>query len=157
VRKNQTISLQDNVRESQLQKFLDGQYIDNHSISGIGPSRKATLSSFGVETAADVTWNQIINIPGFGSTFTRELVDWRKSLERRFVFDPSKGVNPADIAALNQRFSHRRKQIEVSLLAGPEQLINIRDSVLEYRKFFPVVQQAAQQLAQAEADLSLLK
>lgn len=149
--------LQDNVRENQLQKFLDGQYIDNHSISGIGPSRKATLSSFGVETAADVTWNQIINIPGFGSTFTRELVDWRKSLERRFVFDPSKGVNPADIAALNQRFSHRRKQIEVSLLAGPEQLINIRDSVLEYRKFFPMVQQAAQQLAQAEADLSLLK
>lgn len=149
--------LQQNLRDSQLHKFLDNFFIENHNISGIGPTRKVVLASFGIETAADITWNKVMRISGFGQKLTGELVDWRKSLERRFVFDPSKGVDPSDIAALNQRFVQKRKQIEASLLAGPEQLNQLRGLILQRRtQMLPMIQAAAQQVAQAEADLAMM-
>lgn len=149
--------LQQNLRDSQLHKFLDKFFLENHNVPGIGPTRKATLASFGVETAADVNWNRVTNINGFGQKLTHELVNWRRGLEERFVFDPAKGIDPADIAAVNQRFGQKRKQIEGSLLAGPEQLNQIRAQILQQRsQMLPMVRTTTQQVAQAEADLSVL-
>jgi DNA-binding helix-hairpin-helix protein with protein kinase domain len=149
--------LQQNLRNTQLHKFLDKFFLGDHNIPGIGPTRKATLASFGIETAADVTWNKVMNINGFGQKLTRELIDWRNRLERRFVFDPTKGVDPADIAAVNQRFGQKRKQIEGNLLAGPEQLNQIRGQILQQRsQMLPMIRAASQQVAQAKADLAVL-
>lgn len=149
--------LQQNLRNTQLYKFLDKFFLENHDIPGVGPTRKATLASFGVETAADVNWSKIISIKGFGQALAGAIVSWRKSIEQRFVFDPTKGVDPADIAALNQRFSQKRRQLEGQLLAGPEQLNLLREQIVRQRtQILTVVQAAAQQLAQAEADLSIM-
>nr|QLG20445.1 hypothetical protein [uncultured bacterium] len=149
--------LQQNLHNIQLHKFLDQHFLENHNIPGVGPTRKATLASFGIETAADVTWSSVMKINGFGQKLTRELVDWRHGLERRFVFNPAKGVDPADIAAINQRFGQKRRQIEGSLLAGPEHLNQICGQILQQRiQTLPTIRAAAQQVAQAEADLALL-
>ena len=149
--------LQQNLRNSQLHKFLNKFFLEEHNIPGVGPTRKATLASFGIETAADVIQNKVMNINGFGPKLTRKLVDWRNGLERRFVFDPSKGVDPADIAAINQRFGQKRKQIEGNLLAGPEHLNQVRGQILQQRtQMLPKIRAAAQQVAQAEADLAVL-
>ena len=73
------------------------------------------------------------------------------------MFDPSKGVNPADIAAVNQRFSQKRKQIEGNLLAGPEQLNQMRRQILQQRsQMLPMIRAATQQVAQAETDLAVM-
>lgn len=149
--------LQQNLRNTQLHKFLDSFFLDNCNIPGVGPARKATLASFGIETAADISWNKIMSIKGFGRKLTHELINWRKKLEQRFLFDPSKGVDPADIAAINQRFAQKRKQIEGGLLAGPENLLQVRSQILQQRtKMLPMLQAAALQVAQAEADLSVI-
>lgn len=149
--------LQQNLREAQLHKFLDKYFLDNHDISGVGPARKATLASFGIETAADVNRSKIMRIKGFGPSLAGKVVDWRNSLERRFVFDQTKGVDPADIAAVDQRFTQKRKQIEGGLLAGYEQLTQIRAQILQQRtQMIPMVKSAALQTAQAEADLSVI-
>lgn len=149
--------LQQNLRNAQLHKFLDRFFISDHAISGVGPARKATLASFGVETAADVTKAKILRIRGFGPSLADTLVGWRTSLERRFVFDPTKGVDPADTAALNQRFSQKRKQLEGSILAGHEQLVQIRGQILQQRsQLLPVLNAAATRVAQAQADLSVV-
>lgn len=148
--------LQQNLRNSQLHKFLDKFFLEDHNIPGVGPTRKVILASFGIETAANVSWNSIIRIKGFGQKITGELIDWRKGLERRFIFDPSKGVDPADITALNQRFAQKRKQIEGNLLAGPEHLNQLKAQILLKRtQMLPMIRSAAQQVVQAEADLSL--
>jgi DNA-binding helix-hairpin-helix protein with protein kinase domain len=149
--------LQQNLRNTQLHKFLDTFFLEDDNIPGVGPARKATLASFGIETAADIKVNTVMNIKGFGPKLTRELIDWRKSLERRFVFDPSKGVDPADITAVDQRFAQKRKQIEGGLLAGPEQLNQVSRQILQLRaQMLPKIRAAAQQVAQAEADLSVV-
>ena len=148
--------LQTTIREHQLHKFLDSFFIDDHKIPNIGPGRKATLASFGIETAADIDPHKIRRIKGFGRSLTDDLVRWRKSLESRFVFDPSKGIDPADVAALNQKFRQCRTQIESALLASPELLNQVRADVIRKRQSLQVeVEAAARALAQARADRSV--
>jgi len=149
--------LQQSLRNTQLDKFLDKFFLKDHSIPGVGSTRKATLASFGIETAADVNWNKIISINRFGKALTGTIVKWRKSIEQRFVFNPTKGVDPADIAALNQRFSQKLRQVEGQLLSGPEQLNLLKEQIARQRtQLLPLIKIAAQQLAQAEADLSIM-
>lgn len=149
--------LQQNLRALQLHKYLDKFFLADHHISFVGTTRKVTLASFGVETAADISRSSIIQINGFGEKLTNELVNWRNGLEKRFAFDPNKGIDPADIAAVNQRFAQKRKQIEGNLLAGTEQLNQLRGQIMQQRtQMLPMIQAAARQVAQAEADLSLI-
>jgi DNA-binding helix-hairpin-helix protein with protein kinase domain len=150
--------LQATIRERQFHEFLDSFFIDNHKIPHIGPGRKATLASFGVETAADIDPYNIMKIRGFGKKYTNELVRWRKSLESKFVFDPAKGIDPADIAALNQKFRQRRTQIEGALLAGPELLNKVRVEIMSKRQSLrAVVEAAAHALAQALSDILVFR
>jgi DNA-binding helix-hairpin-helix protein with protein kinase domain len=150
--------LQATIRERQLHKFLDNFFIDDHKIPQIGPGRKATLASFGIETAADIDPLKIQRIKGFGKSYTNELMRWRTSLERKFVFDPAKGLDPSDIAALNQKFRQRRAQIESALLAGPEKLNQERVDIIRKRQSLQVeVEAAARALAQARSDMSVFR
>jgi DNA-binding helix-hairpin-helix protein with protein kinase domain len=150
--------LQATIRERQLHRFLGNFFIDDHKIPNIGPGRKATLASFGIETAADIDAYKISGIKGFGGSLTDELVRWRKSLESKFVFDPSKGIDPVDVAALNQKFRQRRAQIESALLTGPEMLNQVRADIIRKRQSLQVeVEAAARALAQARSDRSVFR
>jgi DNA-binding helix-hairpin-helix protein with protein kinase domain len=143
------------VRDRQLHKFLGTFFINDHSIPKIGDGRKATLASFGVETAADIEPARILGISGFGQGLTQELVQWRQGLERKFRYDPSKGVDPADIAALNQKFRQEKTRIEGGLLATPEMLNKLMEQTLIKRKAIRAqIEDAAKALAQARADLA---
>ncbi len=149
--------LQKNIRNAQLNKFLARCFIENNNITGIGSARKSVLVSFGIETAADIDRNTIMKIEGFGSMLTSNLVNWRRNLEQQFVFDPSKGVDPVDIATVNRHFAQKRKQIEGELLVGAKHLNQIRLQIMQSRtRLLPNVQKVSQQLAQAEADLALM-
>jgi DNA-binding helix-hairpin-helix protein with protein kinase domain len=143
-------------RTNQLRKFLDRFFISEHDIPGIDPVRKATLLSFGIETAADVDRYSVMSVPGFGPMHAEELEHWRRTFERRFVYDPSKDIDPADMAALDNTFSHRRKRLEGALLAGPEQLTAIRNRVMRERaRLRGQLINAKQQADQAEADMTV--
>ena len=116
------INLENNVRQRQVEKFLDTFDIYDARITGIGEQRKATLISYGIETAADVSYSKISMVPGFGTVYTSNLVGWRQSLESRFVFDPNKGIDPADKQAIEQEIALKRRTAETDLSAGPVRL-----------------------------------
>jgi DNA-binding helix-hairpin-helix protein with protein kinase domain len=150
--------LQSAVRQRQLHKFLDGFFIEGHKIQGIGPGRKAALASFGIETAADIDHHKIIQISGFGEGLTRELTNWRSSLERKFVFDPSKGIDRADIDALNQKFNKLKAELQSALLAGQETLNRAKNDTLMRRQALRTdVEAAGQAYINAIADASIFK
>ncbi|MFN5944515.1 MAG: protein kinase domain-containing protein [Phycisphaerae bacterium] len=71
-------------RTAKLQEYLQSQMIRTAGIPGIGPARVATLASFGVETAADVSMATVRRVPGFGQELTRRVLDWKSSCERAF-------------------------------------------------------------------------
>jgi len=145
------------LRDRQLKSFLANFFLDDHSIPNIGPGRKATLASFGIETAADINRQRILAIKGFGPNLAANLTNWRRSIETRFVFDPAKGIDPQDAAALQQRFNQKRKELEGILLAGPERLERLRAEALKSQERLKShIHKAAQDFAQATADLTAI-
>ena len=143
--------------ERQKHKFLDTCFIDRASISGVGPSRKAALRSFGIETAADVSRSKVMQVRGFGESLTRAVTDWRASCERRFVFNPANAVLPADRDSVRAKFGARRISIEAALSRGASDLEQFRlRASAQMAALQPQLKLAAKELAQAQEDLSPL-
>ncbi|MCC7052239.1 MAG: hypothetical protein IT355_03165 [Gemmatimonadaceae bacterium] len=118
----------------QRRAFLQKHYIRTATLSGIGPGLTATLASFGFETAADLEGRRVYGVPGFGPARVATLMAWRQGLEARFRFDPTKPVDPAEVAALEQKFARRKVEIERTLLAGPSDLRRMLSSHSQVRQ-----------------------
>lgn len=139
-------------------QFLDGFEIERATISGIGPSKKAMLESYGIETAADVSGQAILRVPGFGPALTQRLLSWRAGLERRFKFNPSSAVNPRQVADLDRTIHQRKFEIEASLRNAPTELQQLRATILTRRQgLYGALTLAADELGQADADLNAIR
>jgi DNA-binding helix-hairpin-helix protein with protein kinase domain len=110
-------------REQKLTEYLERYIIAHASIADIGPSRKAVLASFGVETAADVDPITIKRVPGFGPHLTERLVSWRRSCERNF--------QPGDIVKAPPDWLQRIHQQHNATLATTA--IQLKRTIEEYR------------------------
>jgi DNA-binding helix-hairpin-helix protein with protein kinase domain len=87
--------------DKQREQYLDSFKIGGkEKISGIGPGRIATLTSFGIETAWDVQSYRIQTIPGFGPSTAAKLTAWRQSKEAQFRFNPNHPIAAAEINAI---------------------------------------------------------
>lgn len=92
--------------------FLDRFLIRRATISGIGPAKTATLASFGIETAADVTSTSVRAVPGFGEALTAKMLAWRQGHEAKFRYNAS--PTPSDIQAESAvRSASATKQIDL--------------------------------------------
>jgi DNA-binding helix-hairpin-helix protein with protein kinase domain len=102
------------------------------------------LESYNIKTAWDVSEQQVMRVPGFGPALTRELLGWRAKLETKFKFDPSKGINPQDIAALDRDIADMKRKLEASLSNGPQALTQIISHILMQRQILkPQLDEAA--------------
>ncbi|MBY0248649.1 MAG: hypothetical protein K2Q17_13375 [Nitrospiraceae bacterium] len=138
-------------------KFLERFFIDAATISGVGPAKKAALRSFGIETAADVTWHKVIAVKGFGEALTRIMLDWRKACERGFSFHPHLAVTDADKNAVQAQIATRKRTLEITLNVGAANLQGLRKEMIDRANVLnPLLQTASQKLAQTNADLSVI-
>jgi hypothetical protein len=55
-----------------------------------------------------------------------KLVDWRRETERGFNFDPSKGVDPQKIVAIDRDIVTQKRKIEQALITGSNELAQIK-------------------------------
>jgi len=141
----------------QKQQFLERHFIDDAAIFGIGPAKKAALRSFGIETAADVTWDKVISVKGFGKVLTQAVVDWRKACERQFIFNPNLAVTEANKNAVRAPIVARKRVIEITLNAEAAELQRLHQEMVSKAKTLsPALRVASQQLAQSQADLNAL-
>lgn len=122
LRQQRLNKIQSDLRQTQLYRFLDSQRIHNATITGIGPVRKTKLQSYGIETAADITAVAVMGIPGFGGGITEILLEWRKNVERHFVFDPNRAVDPHDLQKLEREIGQERVALERRLTEGLQKL-----------------------------------
>jgi DNA-binding helix-hairpin-helix protein with protein kinase domain len=140
-------------REQQLEKFLSNFFIDHADVRDIGPGRKATLASYGIETAADVTRQRVKKVPGFGDAMTAKLLAWRNQVSQKFTFDPTKGIDRDRVADLDREILKERRQIEKELLTGATELAQLgRQFERHHIVLMRAVNQAAHALAQARVD-----
>jgi DNA-binding helix-hairpin-helix protein with protein kinase domain len=149
--------LHSTAQERQKQKFLEKYFIDTADIPGVGPTRKAALRSFGIETAADVTHNRVCQVRGFGDSLTWEVTHWKANIERKFAFNPVNAVSEADRNSVRAKFGVRKTAIAAALSGGVAELQRFNQTaIFRTNSLQAQLDQAAKQLAQAQSDLSLL-
>src|SRR5262245_28129612 len=149
--------LEAEAKKNQLEEFLDQFEINYAEIKGVNPTVKTVLLSHGVETAADVSEIKgLRQIPSIGILRAKWLVEWRRGLEQKFVFDPAKGV-PLEARIRTERcVDALRFRLESELIEGARHLRYLKQEIeAGRRRLQPALAQARQALAQAEKDLEV--
>lgn len=142
------------IRKYQLQKFLDSFRIYDAKIDKISHTKKATLQSYGIETAADIDPRYLAVIPGFGPKYTNNLLEWRRKIESRFVFNPNKGVDRFQLSDIHKKINEEKMKIENELSRGAVELKHIAEETNAIRNELMIkIDKALQDYAQAEANL----
>jgi DNA-binding helix-hairpin-helix protein with protein kinase domain len=145
--------LQQNKRDAQLTRFLAKYYITRARIPKVGSARKATLASYGIETAADVVRRRIEGVPGFGPHLAAHLLAWRQVIEQRFKFYPNEPVNPADIKSVHTDIARMRADLEARVRKSVAALQQAANDAMEQRKRLTATTNATfRRLKQAEID-----
>lgn len=144
-------------QQRQLHQFLDRCFIDRADIKDVGPARKTALRSFGIETAADIERNKVRQVRGFGERLTTAMVDWRKSCERRFTFNPNQAVSDTERSQLRSKFAAKKASIEGLLSNGASELQRFsKEATIKAAGLKNQAEWAAQKLSQAQVDLAEL-
>jgi DNA-binding helix-hairpin-helix protein with protein kinase domain len=115
-------SLQAGRESKQRQRFLEQFRIEDEKIPTIGAKFSMTLRNWGIEDAWDVEERKISAIKGFGPVKVTALLQWRRSKEALFRFDPNRPVDPRDLDALEQEFSQKTTQLQNVLRSGSQTL-----------------------------------
>jgi DNA-binding helix-hairpin-helix protein with protein kinase domain len=143
-------------REEQMIDFLDTMFLRDYQIEKIGQGRRATLLSYGIETAADVCKGKLQDIPGFGPKIIRKLLDWREQMERAFTFDASKPMPPDKMRALVLKYQQRQQTSKTNLEAGEKALRKICEvSTLELAASAERIRRLVGSVRKADADMSI--
>lgn len=109
-------------RELQLEAFLRGFPIRAAGLPGLTPDRLLKLAAHGIDTAAEVEAAAITAIRGIGITSASQLVEWRRTLEAGFSFDPRCGPPKLELDRLHARFHRREAELLLELRAAPATL-----------------------------------
>jgi DNA-binding helix-hairpin-helix protein with protein kinase domain len=137
----------------QLRHYLETFDIARADIPHVKDNRKAMLSSYGIDDAADVTASAVEAVPGFGQFLTQQMMTWRRSLESKFKFDPRRGIDPTDIQRVDQDIAKRRLEIELMLSRGQMELTEMRRRIIIARgQLQDQLQKAWMEVAQAQAN-----
>jgi DNA-binding helix-hairpin-helix protein with protein kinase domain len=152
-RKQKVRELERALYEIQLRHHLEQFDIASANIPHIKEGRKAMLSAYGIDDAADATRSALETVPGFGQLLIIQLLIWRQSLEAKFKFNPSRGIDPADIQRVDHEIAKRRGEIEVLLAKGPSELNDLRRRIIAARgRLQDQLEKALMDVAQAQAD-----
>ena len=149
----------ENKREQfQLQKYLQKFLVSKGRIKDIGSSRTITLVSYGIETAADVTYESLSGIPGFGKHLRGILLAWRKACEKDFKFDQRQPIPQSNIDTINKTIKEKKLVLQESLRKSIHSLTELNVTVqARYTEIEIQLPEALRDLKKAEADLSIFK
>ena len=133
--------------------------IADAKIAGIGKKRRATLLSYGIETALDVRERLVsTDIPKFGETTRGLLFAWVRLLEMRFRYDPARPLDPRLVNDLLARENRERSDLERDLRGGPQALKALaEDRIARQAAMRPDLERLAEAAARARADWRALR
>lgn len=156
--KREVSKYRSNRRQWQLNAFLDQFDILNSGLPGIASAKQALLSSYGVDTAADLSMTKLLSIPGVGEVTAGTLMSWRSRVESRFVYQSIENESDRqEIAKIRSRISAKASPMRQKLTAGPVNLKRLADRVLGATRVpDPSLNQVKLALDQALINLSYL-
>jgi DNA-binding helix-hairpin-helix protein with protein kinase domain len=159
IRQSRLQQLEAEARQNQLDEFLDQFKIYEAEFEVVRPTIKTVLLSHGVETAADVKEiEEMMQIPSIGSWGAERLLEWRRGLEQKFVFDPDRFVPSETRIRVESEVDALRFRLERELSCGAHYLRRMKQEIETSRqKLWPALTRARQELAQAAKDLEVAR
>jgi DNA-binding helix-hairpin-helix protein with protein kinase domain len=156
--KRRVNSYQSARKTHQLHAFLDGFLICNAKIKGIGPAKLATLASFGIESAADITDEKLQGVPGFGPVNSGNLLTWRSATERKFVYlEQPTELDKQELARIRGEIQARAAQLRRLLIPGAENLTRLAARLKAACEMDdPMLNRLHQEIEQAKCDFAYL-
>jgi len=143
---------------AQLEAFLATFPIEHAKIAGIGSATRATLASYGIDTAANIKDGRIQNVPGIGNKLSERLLAWRRKLEAQFVYRPD--LTALDRSAIIQarvKAETKAGPLRAKLITGPQNLTSLAARMRQIASSEDaILARAAQQRDQAKCDLRFL-
>ncbi|KEH15485.1 topoisomerase DNA-binding C4 zinc finger protein, putative [Medicago truncatula] len=116
--------------------YLDGFLIRRAKIPGIGPAKTATLASFNIETANDITRHAVLAVPGFGEANTAKLLAWRQGHEAKFRYNPQRDSSDAQAeSATRSAWAAQRVALQNKIRSG---LANLKLAHAKLKKVDPL-------------------
>jgi DNA-binding helix-hairpin-helix protein with protein kinase domain len=123
------------------------------NISGISWQTAILLRTWGIETAADVTFENLEKVPGLWRPAKYYLLAWRQTVERLLNYKPKKGLDPEVVREFKTAHVRERAERAAQLTAGAALL---RQIATETERQRPALAKAARDAAevywQAHAD-----
>lgn len=146
-------------KNKQLLAFLDTFDIASANINGIGPAREATLASYGIDTAADVSRGKLLNLPGFGEATAKPLLSWRENLEKRFVYQANENdYDRRELARIRASIESKLSPLRQKLSTGEANLRSIFNRISTAANIDdPSLNQINTRRIQAKVDLEFLR
>lgn len=108
--------------DRQRARYLQGAILSDAQIDGVDQRLVTELGYYGIETAYDVDRQRLQRAGHFTQAEIDALAAWRRSTEKAFRYNPSKGVPEADRQALAQKFVRMRQDLEQALSGGAAEL-----------------------------------
>lgn len=141
-------------RERKERNVLLRRYrIEASNIPGITWQTQLLLRGWGIETAADVTFDNIERVPGLWRPAKYYLLSWRQTVERLMNYKPKKGLDPDVVREFKAAHVRERSENSAQLAAGASLLRQIAADIERQR---PALEKAAREasevLWQAQAD-----
>lgn len=142
-----------------LRDYLEQFQIQEAKIPGVGAAKKAALISFGIETAADITLEKVLQVNGFGQKSAQQLANWREEVESQFEYSPHRNrvdnqfrqTIEADIEA-KARVLRKQLSSGGQILADAVQNLRTRSTTPDAK-----MSRLHQELIQLRVDLKYLK
>lgn len=126
-------------------------------IPQIGAGRKQVLASYGIFTAADIEYDRIRGIKGFGDVLTNNLLAWKAEVLRQFRFDPATAISPSDHRMIRVKFQNKQQKFLVELDQQISHLESLETTCRNaLQKLIPELRRTVAQYEKAGADLNLL-
>jgi len=137
----------------QLEAYLEKFMLSNSNLRDIGTNRKATLLSYGIETAADIKRQDILQISGFGNHLCGILLSWREACKKKFVFDPTKPIPQQYIDALNKKMVDLKTHLKEDMRRDIKKLNDLNSQILiRYNELDSKLPFLFREFKQAETD-----
>ncbi|WP_262267260.1 hypothetical protein, partial [Microvirga yunnanensis] len=112
-------ALRDVQWDTQRQQFLSGFPIHEADIFNIGDPRLKALQDAKVKTAADIPAEENLSrIQGIGPSIAKTLVDWRRTLQSGFQFDPAEPLLPVQVDGVKADIAAQARDLELQLRLG---------------------------------------
>jgi DNA-binding helix-hairpin-helix protein with protein kinase domain len=124
-------ALKTHQQEVNRRAFLDSQLIEKAKVKGVGTKLSATLAAWNIESALDVDYNRIINVPGFGPAKASALMSWRTRLEQEFNRRPPVPLANSVLGPITTKYVRARVQGREELLTGKARIATLVSDLAE--------------------------